>query len=248
MPELPTPEPAEVLRLLGPNAVLSHEEAARYHGIPLVGDTGTRRVTVPRNHSGRRVPGWQVARADVPVVHRVVAPDGRVLTGMLRTVLDLSRVLPTAHAVAAADHTIAKGLLAITVLTLHLGSARGRGAAALRTGGGLVEAGAGSVMESLVRVLLVQAGLPRPRSQYQVCERDGTLIAKVDFAWVAERLVLECDGFAFHSDREAYRRDRQRMNELERHGWRVLRVTWEDVVGRPDYIVALVRECLAVNA
>ncbi|MDP9496716.1 MAG: DUF559 domain-containing protein [Actinomycetota bacterium] len=68
-------------------------------------------------------------------------------------------------------------------------------------------------------------------------------MAQVDLCWPAACLIVEADGFAFHSDRAAYRRDRERLNQLERLGWRVLRVTWEDVVHRPEHVVALVREC-----
>ena len=66
-----------------------------------------------------------------------------------------------------------------------------------------------------------------------------------DFACADARLVVEADGFAFHSDRAAYRKDRERLNALERLGWRVLRFTWEDVRGRPAYVVGLVHGCLA---
>ncbi|MCU1594982.1 MAG: hypothetical protein JWO12_2374, partial [Frankiales bacterium] len=47
----------EALWRLGPRAVLSHEEAARRHGIELVEDDGTRRITVPRNRSRASAPG-----------------------------------------------------------------------------------------------------------------------------------------------------------------------------------------------
>jgi very-short-patch-repair endonuclease len=70
----------------------------------------------------------------------------------------------------------------------------------------------------------------------------------VDFCWPEHRLVVEADGFAFHADRGSYRRDRERQNDLERLGWRVLRFTWEDVQGRPEYVVALVRGCLETAA
>jgi very-short-patch-repair endonuclease len=59
---------------------------------------------------------------------------------------------------------------------------------------------------------------------------------------------VEADGFAFHADRLAYRRDRERQNQLERLGWRVLRFTWEDVRGRPEHVVALIRDCLRIAA
>ena len=66
----------------------------------------------------------------------------------------------------------------------------------------------------------------------------------MDFCWPSQRLVVEADGFAYHSSRDDYRRDRRRMNELERLGWRVLRFSWEDVTQRPDYVTTLVGACL----
>jgi very-short-patch-repair endonuclease len=98
-------------------------------------------------------------------------------------------------------------------------------------------------MESLLRVLLHEAGIPRPRTQYRVREH-GQEVARVDFCWPEQRLVVEADGYAFHSSRDDYRRDRRRMNDLERLGWRVLRFSWEDVTQRPDYVSGLVRACL----
>ncbi|TAL20866.1 MAG: DUF559 domain-containing protein, partial [Frankiales bacterium] len=68
--------------------------------------------------------------------------------------------------------------------------------------------------------------------------------ARVDFAWPDERLVVEVDGFAFHADRASYRNDRRRTNELVLAGWRVLRFSWEDVVGSPDVVVDQVRRAL----
>lgn len=86
---------------------------------------------------------------------------------------------------------------------------------------------------------------PRPVPQFVVRNEDGSFLARVDFCWPALGLIVEADGFAFHADRAAYRKDRERLNGLERLGWRVLRFTWEDVVSRPDYVLELVAECLA---
>ena len=73
---------------------------------------------------------------------------------------------------------------------------------------------------------------------------DGRLLGRVDFAWLEQRLVVETDGFAFHADRTSYRSDRRRTNALVLDGWQVLRFTWEDVVHRPDAVVAAVRLAL----
>lgn len=60
--------------------------------------------------------------------------------------------------------------------------------------------------------------------------------------------MVEADGYAFPSDRSAYRRDRERANQLSSLGWTVLRFTWEDVTDRPGHVVALVAQCLSPAA
>lgn len=95
----------------------------------------------------------------------------------------------------------------------------------------LVDPDCGSVLESLCRVLLLLAGLGPVETQLVVRSRTGQFVGRVDFAWSKERLVVETDGFAFHADRRAYRADRRRGNALVLAGWRLLRFSWEDVVG-----------------
>lgn len=40
------------------------------------------------------------------------------------------------------------------------------------------------------------------------------------------RLLIEIDGFAFHTDHDRYEGDRRRQNEFTVAGWTVLRFTW----------------------
>ncbi len=42
--------------------------------------------------------------------------------------------------------------------------------------------------------------------------------------------------------------DRRRDNWLMAAGWRVLRITWEQVTAHPDEVVALVREALRATS
>jgi hypothetical protein len=111
----------------------------------------------------------------------------------------------------------------------------------------LLDPKSGSVLESLFRVLVITAGIRPPSTQFTVVDH-GQEVGRFDFAWIAERLIVEIDGYAFHSSRDQFRQDRRRMNELERLGWRVLRFTWEDVVGRPEHVIAVVRHCLSLAA
>ena len=232
----------DVLTQLGGAAVLSHETAARLHGLDLFEDAGLQRVTVPRSRHGSDVPGWRVHRADVAEAD-ITAEGGARCTDAARTVADLARVLPLREAVVAADSALRLGLVQLGDLS-RLRDAKGRGASLLRTVHAAVDPKSGSVLETLLRTALAEAGLPRPVTQFHVVDH-GHEVARVDFCWPGQRLIVEADGFAFHSNRAHYRRDRQHMNELERLGWRVLRFTWEDVVDRPEHVVGLVRACLA---
>ena len=230
-----------------PLAVLSHESAARVHGIELLDDDGTSRITVPRSCGRVTAKGWQVSRADLPPDAIVHLLDGRRLTTALRTVVDLARVLSLEGGVVAADSALRKELVDTPALVTALIAARGTGSAKQRQAARLLDPRSGSVLESVLRVHLLNAGITPPKTQFWVADgRD--LFARVDFCWPAHRLIVEADGYAFHSDRDAYRRDRERMNRLERLGWRVLRFTWEDVMSRPDYVVGTVRSCLAQAA
>jgi very-short-patch-repair endonuclease len=62
--------------------------------------------------------------------------------------------------------------------------------------------------------------------------------------WRAERLIVEVDGYAFHGGRAAFERDRRRDAELQAEGLRVMRVTWRQLVGEPDAVVARLTRAL----
>lgn len=48
----------------------------------------------------------------------------------------------------------------------------------------------------------------------------------VDLVFPAVHLIIEIDGFEFHSSRQAFEYDRTRQNALVTAGWSVLRFTW----------------------
>ena len=85
-----------------------------------------------------------------------------------------------------------------------------------------------SHLEAEVLRLLLGAGLPEPTRQLEVMDR-GTLVARVDFAWPAERLILEVDGFSYHDGPAKFTDDRHRANRLASLGWTVLSTTQKEV-------------------
>jgi very-short-patch-repair endonuclease len=109
----------------------------------------------------------------------------------------------------------------------------------------LVDPRAGSIFESITRVTLVVAGIVPPHSQFEVYDANGRWIGRVDFAWPSKCVILECDGFEYHGDRDAFERDRRRWTALVRAGWRVAIVTWRDVADEPAYLIEVVTDLLA---
>ena len=69
---------------------------------------------------------------------------------------------------------------------------------------------------------------------------------EVDALWRDQSLIVEIDGFAVHSTRVAFERDRARDAELQARGLRVIRVTWRQLVDEPEAVVA--RLARALNA
>lgn len=223
-------------------AVVSHDSAAVLWGMELVHQPSLR-VTVPRNRSRASYDGVDVRRAEVGGTD---VRHGMRVTTPLRTVVDCARVLDLADAVVIADSALRKGL--ITIDELRSASARGKGAKRVRRVAALADARCGSVLESLLRVLLIEAGLAPERSQYTIRDGGGAFVAVVDFAWVRVRLIVEADGFEFHRERDDYRKDRRRANAYCRDDWRLLRFSWEDIRFDPGYVVEAVRYELAKQA
>lgn len=82
---------------------------------------------------------------------------------------------------------------------------------------------ADSGQESLVRVRLRALGL-KVRTQVRIAG-----VGRVDLV-VGDRLVVEVDSKAHHTRLENYRTDRRRDRALVSLGYRVLRITWEEVM------------------
>ena len=73
-------------------------------------------------------------------------------------------------------------------------------------------------MESEARLMMIDGGLPTPELQYEVIDRSGRMW-RLDFAWPDQKFAVEYDGFDWHSDPDALRRDRQKRAALRDLGW-----------------------------
>ncbi|BCJ29874.1 type IV toxin-antitoxin system AbiEi family antitoxin domain-containing protein [Actinocatenispora sera] len=101
-----------------------------------------------------------------------------------------------------------------------------------------------SPLETRVRLRCIDGGVPPSDLQYEVLDGDGVLLARADFAWRRQKLLVEADGEGPHGGPEALFHDRRRQNLLVAAGYRMLRFTWKDTL-RPETIPAAVRAALA---
>jgi hypothetical protein len=86
---------------------------------------------------------------------------------------------------------------------------------------------ADSPPESMLRFLVVEAGLPIPAVQYEICTIDGRRLYVLDMAWPEVRIALEYDGYAAHEGRESS--DRERDERMAGRGWITIRATAADL-------------------
>ncbi len=98
--------------------------------------------------------------------------------------------------------------------------------------------GARSHLERLFLQLVRKARLPLPEVNATIEGRQR------DFVWRDQRLVIEVDGYAWHSSRAAIRRDKARDRELTAALWRPARFTYEDVAFEPEETASELRELL----
>ena len=225
------------LLCLGPDAVLSHETAARLHGFDRC-VTDVVELTVSRGRRGVHTP-FTVHTTKYLSLLDVVTVDGWRCTSATRTVIDLARLrIPAVRLEAAIDSAVRLGLSAPLVLARRLEELRGPG----RWGAPmldklLVDAGGHTVLERRFLTLMRRAGLPRPTTQL-VHRRDGRTVARVDFCFEQQGVVVEVSGQRGHTSPGERARDAQRRNELQDLGRQVFEYTFEDVTRRPDWVVS----------
>jgi hypothetical protein len=205
-------------------------------------------VTVPR--LGRsRLRGVDLHRpVDYPT--HVVTVNRIPCTNPLRTLVDLAAVAPEAAFDDAVDRALARRLLTTAGVEAELDrlGRHGRsGVAAVRAGlgrRGLAGAPHPSVLESRTLRLLRRHGI-EPLACEVKMGGDGRY--RIDIL-LAPRVVMEVDGFAYHSDPEQVAEDKRRRNRIRLGGVILLDYTWRDVTQDSGRVVREVRQALVAAA
>jgi len=164
---------------------------------------------------------------------------GLPATSAARTAFDLGRRGTVGIAVARLNALM--GVAGLTVDAIEEVAARNphrRGLRRLEAVLDLVDPGAQSPKETWLRLLLIDAGLPRPRTQIPVRGSDGWPTYYLDMGWEDIKVAVEYDGDHHRTDRVQYAKDIHRLEDLERLGWIVIRVLANDTA---PHIVRRVR-------
>lgn len=149
--------------------------------------------------------------------------DGRVATPE-HCMVGSARRLDLVDWVAAADSLLYLRRTTIEALTEYASHSREWGSAATRTALPFVRAGAESVRETVVRLMLTLAGLPEPECNVDVL--NGTqFLGRGDLVYREWRVIVEYDGRQHIDDVRQWEHDVLRLEGLAEHGWVVIRVT-----------------------
>ncbi|MBF4995415.1 DUF559 domain-containing protein [Arthrobacter gandavensis] len=174
---------------------------------------------------------------DVPEIrlHRGRRSAARLVCLPTAVVLDAFRCLPPLQALVIAESAVARNAVSKAALIHAFDRPQDWRVRALLEG---ISRKTASPLEVCARYHLCAAGFPVQREVLV----DG--VGRVDFL-VGGRLIIELDGYEFHSGRTEYRNDRARWNQATARGYKTLRITAEMILRSPEEFIRLVRAALA---
>lgn len=169
-----------------------------------------------------RAPRWVITRADLLLPGESQLLGGLNVTTPERTAFDLGRHGPLGEAVARLDALgSATGLKAMDVLALADRHRHVRGLRQLESVLDLYDPGAQSPRETWLRLMIIDDGYPRPRTQIPVPGANGQPRYYLDMGWEEHMLAVEYDGVQ-HADALGY--DIVRHEYIRRAGWTTIQV------------------------
>jgi restriction endonuclease-like protein len=222
-------------------AVLAGNSAAALLGTKWVDPHSPAELITDR----KRPPPLIITRNETLLAGETTTVNGVPVTSPARTAFDLGRRPGLQTAVVHFDALARATGVTVNDVQMVTHAHRGaRGIKQLRRVLLLADAGAESPQETRTRLLLIAGGLPKPQSQIVVLHEWGAVLARIDMGWEEWRVGVEYDGAQHWTDSRVRANDIDRAAELERRGWRIIRVSAELLRKRPDIVLARVREAL----
>ncbi len=233
----------------GEGAVVSHGTAAALWGLwdewPALID-----VTVPVE-AGRKIDEIRCRRCRYPQEEEITIHHGVLCTTPARVFVDLAGMVGLERVRRTVERAAVRKLLDLEASYRAVHFAKGRrglrGLTAVLDAWNAPDGKAPDVrsdFEALVLPRLVAMGLPRPLCN-ETLRLEGERLM-VDFLWPAQKVVVETDGAATHQTPVAFQTDRHRDQLLIAAGYRVPRVTWDQMKAELDAVVARVARTLVL--
>ncbi len=224
---------------IGSEASVSHRAAATVHDLLRYREPPVE-VTTTRKRS---------PQLDGVVVHRladleprwVETKHGVPVTTVARTLVDLGAVAGPKTVEAALDRSAGRKLVTYRDVRDAMVAVARKG----RTGVGvmrrLLDARVGEsfppgVLEARMMTLLRDAALPLAESQLVIRDEHGGFLAIVDFGFSRHRVVVEVDGYEFHSSPRAIHDRNVRDRLLIDARWIPLHFSWGEVEHAPHRV------------
>lgn len=245
---------------LAPGQYFSHLSAAALYRMPLPPQLA---ATAPVHVS--TLSPQQAPRLAGVIGHELVA--GSVLTGSssgtpivdpVSAWCQLAAILSLYDLVAVADYIVSgdvydgtarRPLASIDDLRLGVRNYAGRrGSRKLREAIDRVRTGVDSRPETWLRLILVDSGLPEPLVNNRTYDTSGRYLGKPDLKYTLARTVMEYEGDDHRTDRSVFHRDILRREDFEDAGWRVVRITSDDVFSHPRRTTARIRRIVMARA
>ena len=230
--------------------------AAWLHGLDGFQSGSPPEVVVARPQSDYRSPIARVHTTTWLHADDLVSIDGIPSLGMARTLFSLAAAVPGElgfdRVRGAVDEAVASDKATDPWLWWRLERLRRRGRNGVsvfekiltaRAGGEVTE----SWLERETLRVLRSGGLPLPECQVRVNLR-GAFVARVDFMYVDQKLIVEVSGYRWHRTAAQMADDLRRRRELTLTGHQVLEYSYDDVVGSPEVLVAQVAQALGLRA
>lgn len=242
------------LKAAGPDSLLWGASAARLQGLdgftPAPGKEGVCLpivVAVPRDQKVGSQPNLTIRRANQFPAVDVDSKSEIPCVTAVRALIELSEEATWRNIVCAFEHLHRQGKheeLAGRIDVLRNGRGWIAKPEALMSRRGPSAVSTESAAEAICDDILWRGGL-RAERQHKV--KHGATERRLDLAFPALKLGIECDSRQWHTAKDAFERDRKRWTWLAARGWQLVNFTWAQLSDEA-YVLRSVREAIQARA
>jgi len=240
--------------LLRSGQFFSHETAARLLKCPLPARFSTDDPLHISVFAPGRAPRSRGVAGHQATAGTIVDRFGLPISDAATTWLSLAASLDIDDLVAAGDHLVLdpavldphdiRPYVSIAELEQRLGRFSAAGARRAQKAVGQVRQGSESRAESLLRLVLVRAGLPEPELNVDIYDSAGRWLGRADQYFREWRVISEYDGDEHRINSRQYDRDITRIEEFARAGNTVVRIRKQQLFVHPELAVERISRAL----